>query len=100
MDLPGWIQSGKGILQFISETLAFQSRGLTAGAPSYNCIWQPFSFLLNGWNEIAETDSAKGAQALRDLQRGLPFSRYRSGNPLSPHSASPIGCVTVNTASA
>jgi hypothetical protein len=69
VDLPGWIRSGKGLLQFISETLPFQSRGLTAEALARLHVQEPFSFLLNGWNEIGESDSLNGAQALRDLQR-------------------------------
>jgi hypothetical protein len=69
VDLPGWIRSGKSILQFISEAPAFQSRGLTADLLARLHVQEPFSFLLNGWNEIAESDSAKGAQMLRDLQR-------------------------------
>jgi hypothetical protein len=32
-------------------------------------VQEPFSFLLNGWNEIGESDSPNGARALRDLQR-------------------------------
>jgi hypothetical protein len=69
VDLPGWIRSGKGLLQFISETLPFQSRGLTADVLARLHVLQPFSFLLNGWNEIGESDSLNGAQVLRDLQR-------------------------------
>jgi hypothetical protein len=69
IDLPGWIRSGKGLLQFISETLPFQSRGLTADVLARLHVQEPFSFLLNGWNEIGESDSLNGAQALRDLQR-------------------------------
>ena len=67
VDLPGWIRSGKGLLQFISETLPFQSRGLTADVLARLHVQEPFSFLLNGWNEIGESDSLNGAQALRDL---------------------------------
>ena len=61
--------SGKGLLQFISEPLPFQSRGLTADVLARLHVQEPFSFLLNGWNEIGESDSLNGAQALRDLQR-------------------------------
>jgi hypothetical protein len=69
IDLPGWIRSGKALLQFISETLPFQSRGLTAEVLARLHVQEPFSFLLNGWNEIGESDSLNGAQALRELQR-------------------------------
>jgi hypothetical protein len=69
VDLPGWIRSGKGVLQFIAETLPFQSRGLTADVLARLHVQEPFSFLLNGWNEIGESDSLKGTHALRDLQR-------------------------------
>jgi hypothetical protein len=69
VDLPGWIRSGKSLLQFISETLPFQSRGLTADVLARLHVQEPFSFLLNGWNEIGESDSLNGTQALRDLQR-------------------------------
>lgn len=69
IDLPGWIRSGKNLLQFISETPAFQFHGLTAEMLARLHVQEPFSFLLNGWNEIAESDSINGSRALRDLER-------------------------------
>ena len=69
VDLPEWIRSGKGLLQFISEMLPFQSRGLSADVLARLHVQEPFSFLLNGWNEIGESDSLNGVVALRNLQR-------------------------------
>ena len=33
---------------------------------------EPFLFLLNGWNEIAESNSAQANDALRELERDFP----------------------------
>jgi hypothetical protein len=59
VDLPGWVQSGRNLLQFVSETLPFQSRGLSADVLARLHVQEPFSFLLNGWNEIGESDSRR-----------------------------------------
>src|ERR1700730_10881070 len=44
VDLPGWIRSGKNLLQFISETPAFQARGFTADVLARLHVQGPFSF--------------------------------------------------------
>lgn len=72
IDLPVWIQSGTDLLQFIGGMPQFRSRGLDA-----ETLWrlhksEHFSFLLNGWNEIAESDSVRAGQALRELDRNFP----------------------------
>jgi hypothetical protein len=90
VDLPGWVQSGKNLLQFISETLPFQSRGLSADVLARLHVQEPFSFLLNGWNEIGESDSLNGASA-QGLAERLSFRRHRGRNAHAS-SASPEGC--------
>jgi hypothetical protein len=72
VDLPGWIASGRGILEFISGTPQFQARGLDAGVLARAQNAEQLWFLLNGWNEIAESNSDRAELMLRDLD--LHFS--------------------------
>ena len=72
IDLPGWVASGRGILEFISGTPQFQARGLDAGALARAQNAEQLWFLLNGWNEIAESNSERAEQALRDLDLHFP----------------------------
>ena len=72
VDFPGWIRSGKGLLQFIADSRAFQARGLKAEALAQLEATEPFSFLLNGWNEVEEAESIGGARALSELERDFP----------------------------
>lgn len=71
VDLPIWMQSGKDILSFIAGIPAFQALGLGAErlAQLYNT---QHSFLLNGWNEITESDSSRAVLALRELDQNFP----------------------------
>jgi hypothetical protein len=71
IDLPSWIQSGKDILSFIGGIPAFLARGL--GAEHLAQLRETeHSFLLNGWNEIAESDSLRATVALRELDQNFP----------------------------
>ncbi|MBZ5506051.1 MAG: hypothetical protein LAO78_11240 [Acidobacteriia bacterium] len=71
IDLPVWIQSGKDVLSFIAGMPAFQALGL--GTQRLAQLQKTeHSFLLNGWNEIAESDSSHAAQALRQLDLDFP----------------------------
>lgn len=48
---------------------AFRAEGLTAADFARVQQAEPFLLLLNGWNEIAETNSAEANNALRELER-------------------------------
>ncbi len=72
VDLPAWAKSGKEILQFIAERPQFVSRGLDANALSSLRGSEPFSFLLNGWNEVSEGTAEAAVHALRDLELNYP----------------------------
>ncbi|MPZ19621.1 MAG: hypothetical protein GEV06_17125 [Luteitalea sp.] len=72
IDLPGWVVSGRGILEFISGTPQFQAQGLDAGALARAQTAEQLWFLLNGWNEVAESSSERAEQALRDLDLHFP----------------------------
>lgn len=72
IDLPAWVKSGTGILQYIAGIPAFQSRSVNAEALARLQKAEHFSFLLNGWNEVAESDSMRAVQALRELERDFP----------------------------
>ena len=68
VDLPAWAKSGKEILNFIADRPQFVSRELDANALSSLRESEPFSFLLNGWNEVSEAMAEAAVQALRDLE--------------------------------
>lgn len=70
--LPAWISSRREILEYISGMRAFQVEGLTAADLARVQQAEPFLFLLNGWNEIAESNSEQADVALRDLERQFP----------------------------
>jgi hypothetical protein len=58
IDLPAWIRSGAGLLDFIASLPASK--------------FEHFSFLLNGWNEITALRSQDAVPALRQLERSFP----------------------------
>jgi hypothetical protein len=72
IDLPAWIQSRTDILEFIARTPAFRSRNVGADDLARLYKSEHFSFLLNGWNEIAETYSNEAVVALAQLERNFP----------------------------
>jgi len=72
VELSSWTSSGRGILEYIAGMPAFQAEGLTAADLAVTAKSEPFLFLLNGWNEIAETNSANAGDALRALERDFP----------------------------
>ena len=72
VDFPAWTSSRWGILEYIAGMPAFQAEGLTAADLAGVQQTEPFLFLLNGWNEIAESNSAQANDALRELERDFP----------------------------
>lgn len=72
VELPAWTSSHRGILEYIAGMPAFQAEGLTAADLARVQQTEPFLFLLNGWNEIAEANSSQANDALRELERDFP----------------------------
>ena len=72
VELPAWTSSRRGILEYIAGMPAFQAEGLTAADLARVQQTEPFLLLLNGWNEIAESNSAQASDALRELERDFP----------------------------
>lgn len=72
IDLPAWTESNTGILQFLAGMQQFQSRSLDATALARVANVEHLSFLLNGWNEVAESDSRHAEIVLRGLDRDFP----------------------------
>ncbi|MYE04830.1 MAG: NACHT domain-containing protein [Bacteroidetes bacterium SB0662_bin_6] len=72
IDLPAWTSSRRGLLEHIAGMAEFQAEGLTALDLARVQQAEPCVLLLNGWNEIAESDSAPALHALRELDRGFP----------------------------
>ena len=69
VDLPSWTSSRRRILEYIAGMPAFQAEGLTAVDLARVQQTEPFLLLLNGWNEIAESNSVQANDALRELER-------------------------------
>lgn len=72
VELPAWTSSRRGILEYIAGMPAFQAEGLTAADLARVQQTESFLFLLNGWNEIAESNSTQANDALRELERDFP----------------------------
>lgn len=72
IDLPGWVESGKSILEYIAQAPPFQSHKIQAQDLAQIYKAAHCSFLLNGWNEISGESSAKAARAFADLERNFP----------------------------
>lgn len=72
VELPAWTSSRRGILDYISGMPAFQAEGLTPADLTQVQQTEPFLLLLNGWNEITESNSLLANDALRDLERDFP----------------------------
>jgi len=64
-----WIAARKNILEYIAGMPAFQAQGITAANLASIQTSESFLFLLNGWNEVAETNSTQASDVLRDLER-------------------------------
>jgi hypothetical protein len=72
IDLPAWAKSGKDMLNFIANMPSFRSRNLDANVISKLYTTEQVSFLLNGWNEVSETDSDEAIVALQQFERDFP----------------------------
>jgi hypothetical protein len=72
VDLPAWIHSGTDLLEFIARGTPFRARNVTSTDLARLAQQVQFSFLLNGWNEIAEIHSPRAIAALDELERNFP----------------------------
>ena len=72
VNLSAWTSSGQGILEYIAGMPAFLAERLMAHDLARVQQAEPFMLLLNGWNEIAESNSVRASDALRELERDFP----------------------------
>lgn len=72
VELSAWTSSRRSILEYLAGMPAFQVEGLKPADLARVQQTEPFLFLLNGWNEIAESNSAQARDALRELEREFP----------------------------
>ena len=72
IDLPAWTASGLGILEYIAGMPSCRVRAIEASALARAQATEHISFLLNGWNEIAESSSLQALHKLRELDRAFP----------------------------
>jgi hypothetical protein len=71
IDLPAWVRRNVGVFEFIAGTPEFQARGVTASELARVRQSRHIIFLLNGWNELAASESATAAGMIRDLERSF-----------------------------
>lgn len=72
VELSAWTSSSRGILDYIAGLPAFQAEALMPVDLARVQQIEPFLFLLNGWNEITESNSLQAHDALRELERHFP----------------------------
>ena len=72
VDLPAWIRGGVNILEFVARSPSFLAEGVTSAEIAKLGTSHHVSFLLNGWNEIADVHSETAAMALSELDRNFP----------------------------
>ncbi len=72
VELSAWTSSRRGILEFVAGMPAFQAERLTPADLARVQQAEPFLLLLNGWNEISESNSQQATDALRELERDFP----------------------------
>lgn len=72
VDLPAWIQSESGIVDYLVRLRAFQSRGIDGANLARAFAEEPPQLLLNGWNEVSSLHSEKASVMLRSLLRDYP----------------------------
>jgi hypothetical protein len=71
IDLPAWVRRNVAVFDFIAGTPEFQGRGLTAADLARIHQARQIVFLLNGWNELAASESTNAAGMIRDLGRSF-----------------------------
>ena len=87
IDLPAWVRRNVGVFEFIAGTPEFQARGLTAGDLARVHQAGHIVFLLNGWNELAGSESATATVMIRDLERsfaGAGIAVATRAHPIAP----------------
>lgn len=95
IDMAAWIRSAQDVLDYAAKDPAFRSRSITAADLAGLRQKVHFSFLLNGWNEIAESLSGSAVVAVEELDRAYPdagiivATRAHTVNPPLP------GCLRV-----
>ncbi|HLG55471.1 MAG TPA: hypothetical protein VI485_09070 [Vicinamibacterales bacterium] len=72
IDLPQWAAARTDILSYIAGMAPFRARGVDSAALAQAQQVEHFSFLLNGWNEVAASESLRAVEVLRDLERAYP----------------------------
>jgi|GEM_PF-830088 len=87
IDLREWAESGQDILEFIARSPEFRAHNITPEDLARLSKVAHFSFLLNGWNEISESNSEKVGIALSRLERSFPTAGIivaTRNHPFSP----------------
>jgi hypothetical protein len=87
IDLPAWVRRNVGVFEFIAGTPEFQARGVTASDLARVHQARHIIFLLNGWNELAVSESATAAGMICDLEcsfAGAGIAVATRAHPIAP----------------
>lgn len=87
IDLPAWVRRNVGVFEFVAGTPEFQADGMTASDLARIHQAGHTIFLLNGWNELAVSESATAASMIRDLERsfaGAGIAVATRAHPVAP----------------
>lgn len=93
VDLPAWIQSGEDVLGFLAREPEFRARKVSADDLASLQGRLHFSFLLNGWNEVAEALSATAIVAVNQLDHQFPDAGIAIATRAHPVSPPLAGCI-------
>ena len=93
VELPAWTSSRRGILEFIAGMPAFQAEGLKTADLARVQQTEPFLLLLNGWNEIAESNSAQADRRTPGARTGFSERGHHRRNPHAPLDAAAARCI-------
>jgi hypothetical protein len=72
INLPAWIPQNVSVMDFVAGMAEFQARGITSGHLAKMEGRTQFTFLLNGWNELASAESLSASTRLRELDLSHP----------------------------
>ena len=72
IDLPDWVSSKLDVLEYIASRKRFRALGIDANSLAALSESENYLFLLNGWNEVSNTQAAD--RVLSELARSFPAS--------------------------
>ncbi len=72
VDLPAWVNSDRGLLDYVGQSPDFLSHGVTATELARLSRVEHLDILFNGWNEVSDTASESARLKLAEVERAYP----------------------------